>query len=69
MEYTERLFAGISSKDPGIQFMLPEAAAKLDRKYEPVQVLNACDPCQVYGSIVPHNATGISFMRVPVPRW
>lgn len=66
MEYTGEVVRGYFIEGiSGIQFMLPEAAAKLDRKYEPVQVLNACDPCQVYGSIVPHNATGISFMRVP----
>lgn len=53
-------FRGIS----GIQFMLPEAWQKLDSS-SGMQVINACDPAQVYGKIIPHSESTLAFTNIP----
>ncbi len=53
-------FKGIS----GIQFMLPDAWQKLESP-EDMQVINACDPSQVYGRIIPHSESELNFTNVP----
>lgn len=61
-------FKGIS----GIQFMLPEAWQELNNPAwqkldspEGMQVINACDPAQVYGKILPHSESEHNFTNVP----
>ena len=66
MEYAGEMrrgyfFTGIS----GIQFMLPDVLNKLDAVKEDYFVLNASDPAQPYGRIVPHSEQELPFTCVP----
>lgn len=54
-------FTGIS----GIQFMLPAAAKTLELDKADYHVLNACDPAQPYGRIVPQAEHDLPFTCVP----
>ncbi len=66
MEYTGNILRGyFISGISGIQFMLPEAERKLNNVCEDIFTLNACDPSQVYGRIVPHSKINTAFMCVP----
>jgi hypothetical protein len=48
----------------GIQFMLPEACDRLIIS-DGYSVLNACDPAQAYGRIIPYNDDGRSWTCIP----
>jgi ATP-dependent Lhr-like helicase len=48
----------------GMQFMLPEAYQRLGSS-PGMQVINACDPAQAYGRIIPHSASALPFTNVP----
>ena len=66
MEYAGEMrrgyfFTGIS----GIQFMLPDVLNKLDAVKSEYFVLNASDPAQPYGRIVPHSEQELPFMCIP----
>ncbi|MCX7773023.1 MAG: DEAD/DEAH box helicase, partial [Clostridia bacterium] len=64
-EYAGMLLRGYFIKGiSGIQFMLPEAYAKLSSQGEP-QILNACDPAQVYGKVVSRSDELLSFSNIP----
>lgn len=54
-------FKGIS----GIQFMLPNAVKKLDAEKPDYIVLNACDPAQAYGRVIPRPTNDLPFTCVP----
>ena len=47
----------------GIQFMLPDAYSKLSLSTG-MQVLNACDPAQIYGKIIPHSESSLTFINI-----
>jgi len=66
MEYAGEIrrgyfFTGIS----GIQFMLPDALNKMEAAKADYFVLNASDPAQPYGRIVPHSEQELPFTCVP----
>jgi ATP-dependent Lhr-like helicase len=64
-EYSGSLLRGYFLKGiSGIQFMLPEAWQKLEGQ-SGMQVINACDPSQVYGKILPHSESTIDFTNIP----
>ena len=48
----------------GMQFMLPEAYQKLGAPAG-MRVINACDPAQAYGKVIPHGASVLPFANVP----
>lgn len=48
----------------GIQFMLPDACHKLGLPVG-LQVINACDPAQVYGKLIPHSESPLPFINLP----
>ncbi len=48
----------------GIQFMLPKAYQSLEASGG-LQVINACDPAQVYGKILPHSESLLPFTNIP----
>ncbi len=54
-------FTGIS----GIQFMLPAAVKRLEADKPDYQVLNASDPAQPYGRIIPQSEQELPFICVP----
>jgi ATP-dependent Lhr-like helicase len=65
MEYAGEMrrgyfFTGIS----GIQFMLPDALNKMEAAKADYFVLNASDPAQPYGRIVPHSEQELPFTCV-----
>lgn len=64
-EYAGEVLRGyFISRISGIQFMLPEASRNLG-SHTGIQVINACDPAQPYGRIIPHSESTLSFMNLP----
>ncbi|NLX77055.1 MAG: DEAD/DEAH box helicase [Clostridiaceae bacterium] len=66
MEYAGEIqrgyfFTGIS----GIQFMLPDEPEKTDAEKPDYFVLNAYDPAQPYGRIIPHSGQELPFTCTP----
>lgn len=66
MEYAGELqrgyfFTGIS----GIQFMVSAAVKRLETENQGYMVLNACDPAQPYGRIIPQAEHDLPFTCVP----
>ena len=66
MEYAGELqrgyfFSGIS----GIQFMISSAVRRMENEKSGFIVLNACDPAQPYGRIIPQTEHELPFICVP----
>ena len=66
MEYAGEIHRGYFFKGiSGIQFMFPDSLKKLSLENDSYIVLNACDPAQPYGRIIPHSEHSMQFSCVP----
>lgn len=64
-EYADKIMRGYFAEGlSGIQFMLPAAYALMDGPFG-YKVLNACDPAQAYGKILPRSLSPLPFTTVP----